>query len=69
VRLRLDNLFIKQSIFDHHERCVNRTFGAHDAACEDAERSRVGRGRSAAVRGVRRGLASAGRRCNASYRE
>ena len=36
VRLSVDNVLSKQSIFDHHERCVNRTLSARGAACEDA---------------------------------
>jgi hypothetical protein len=56
VRLRLDNLFIKESIFDHRERCVNRTLGARSTACGDADRCGALEGTvRGAVRGMRRG--------------
>src|ERR1700730_11220413 len=58
VRLRLDNLFIKQSISDRHEPCVFRTKGARcgpaemgkrDAADESGPRRPAGLGTALSV--------------------
>jgi hypothetical protein len=44
VRLRLDNLLIKQSIFEHPEPCVNRTKAATSPTCGDLVILQNGRG-------------------------
>jgi hypothetical protein len=44
VRLRVYNLFIKQSVVDHRERSSSRTNGVMPAACEDGVTQRHVRG-------------------------
>jgi hypothetical protein len=52
ARLRLDNLLIKQSSFDHTEPCVNRTKGAVPPTCEDRMVCENSRGLGWAARAV-----------------